>query len=84
MNSHLCIIPVYCYMPDHQHLIISDTDVKAEHLKIYQSLMNRKLVIGSPDAHQRLFGKKIVFDHIIRKRKVWSTSSKYILDNTMY
>jgi REP element-mobilizing transposase RayT len=30
-QSH-CIIPVYCFMPDHQHLIVTGADEKANSL----------------------------------------------------
>jgi REP element-mobilizing transposase RayT len=75
-----CNIPVYCYMPDHQHLIVSGIDSEADTL----SLIRRyKQKTGYWLSQQQINCRwqKGFFDHIIRKDEGLIDVAKYILDN---
>jgi putative transposase len=75
-----CIIPVYCYMPDHQHLIVSGRNsgsdtfkfIKAYKQKTGYWLSNNQINAG---------WQKDFFDHIIRKEQSLVNVARYILDN---
>jgi len=76
----LCIIPVYCYMPDHQHLIVSGINSKADTLNLirrYQQGTGYWLARQDVDTGWQ----KDFFDHIIRKEESLVDIAKYILNN---
>ena len=75
-----CIVPVYCFMPDHQHLIIqgrkSDSD-------IWKAIAGYKQMTGFLMS-QNKYGirwQKNFYDRVIRKHVDLVTQLKYILDN---
>jgi REP element-mobilizing transposase RayT len=75
-----CIVPVYCFMPDHQHLIIqgrkSDSD-------IWKAIAGYKQMTGFVMS-QNKYGirwQKGFYDRVIRKHVDLVTQLKYILDN---
>jgi REP element-mobilizing transposase RayT len=75
-----CIVPVYCFMPDHQHLIIqgkkSDSD-------IWKAIAGYKQMTGF-FMSQNKYGikwQKGFYDRVIRKHVDLVTQVKYILDN---
>ncbi len=74
-----CIIPVYCFMPDHQHLIVTGTDEQAETLnfiKMYKQKTGYWLSRNLSAEWQKDF-----YDHVIRKEENLLNIAKYILDN---
>jgi putative transposase len=74
-----CIIPVYCFMPDHQHLIISGTSNQADVLnfiKIYKQKTGYWLSRNLSAKWQKDF-----YDHVIRKEENLINIARYILDN---
>jgi len=75
-----CIVPVYCYMPDHQHLIITGT---ARSSDISKAIANYKQKTGYWMSANRsiLRWQKDFYDHVIRKHEDLSTQARYILDN---
>ena len=75
-----CIVPVYCFMPDHQHLIITGTDSNSD---ILNALISYKQKTGYwMSVNEAGVGwQKDFYDHIIRKREDTATQVRYILDN---
>jgi REP element-mobilizing transposase RayT len=75
-----CIVPVYCFMPDHQHVIISGTNSTSD---VWTALVNYKQQTGywlsknKPD----LEWQKDFYDHVIKEREQIATQVRYILDN---
>lgn len=74
-----CYIPVYCFMPDHQHLIISGLQKNSN---VWSTIVKYKQKTGfwlsknSPFRWQKDF-----YDHAIRSDEDLATQVKYILDN---
>jgi putative transposase len=74
-----CIIPVYCFMPDHQHLIVTGTDDQADTLnfiKLYKQKTGYWLSRNLSAKWQKDF-----YDHVIRKEENLISIARYILDN---
>ncbi len=75
-----CIVPAYCFMPDHQHLIITGTSNDSD---LWKTIVNYKQKTGFWLATNKPFIKwqKDFFDHIIRKDETMAAQVRYILDN---
>ena len=75
-----CIIPVYCFMPDHQHMIITGTHEDTDLLKI---ITGYKQKTGFWMLRNRIGirWQKDFYDHIIKKNEDLPTQVRYILDN---
>lgn len=75
-----CIIPVYCFMPNHQHLIITGT---ANNSNLWESVVNYKQKTGYRFSKNRpeMRWQKDFYDHIIRTDGSVAVQVKYILDN---
>jgi putative transposase len=74
-----CIIPVYCFMPDHQHLIVTGTSLQADVLnfiKMYKQKTGYWLSRNLSAKWQKDF-----YDHVIRKEENLISIARYILDN---
>jgi putative transposase len=75
-----CIVPAYCFMPDHQHLIImgnrSDSD-------IWKAIVNYKQKTGFWMSVNRSKTKwqKDFYDHVIKNHEDIAVQIRYILDN---
>ena len=75
-----CIIPIYCFMPDHQHVLVIGIKEKADTLsfiKAYKQSTGFWLSKNKIDARWQ----KDFFDHIVRKEENLVNVIKYILDN---
>jgi|WetSurMetagenome_2_1015567.scaffolds.fasta_scaffold512536_2 REP element-mobilizing transposase RayT len=79
-NKFNCIIPVYCFMPDHQHMIITGTNDEVDLLK---AIINYKQKTGFWMSKNKVGAswQKNFYDHIIRKEEKLATHIRYILDN---
>jgi len=75
-----CIIPVYCFMPDHQHLIIIGTHKDSD---IWKTIVNYKQKTGFWMAANKpgMKWQKDFYDHILRKHEDIAVQVRYILDN---
>jgi len=75
-----CIVPVYCFMPDHQHLIIMGTRDEAD---VRKAIVNYKQKTGfwMSTNHPGIKWQKDFYDHIIRRDVDAITHVRYILDN---
>ncbi len=74
-----CIVPVYCFMPDHLHIILIG---KEENSNLWKAISYFKQITGYWLAKNKL-GKwqKDFYDHIIRKHEDLVAQVKYVLDN---
>src|SRR4030042_916866 len=80
VKKYKCKIPVYCFMPDHVHLIITGIDEKVDLLKVV-SLFKQKTGFWMAKNRLGAYWQKDFFDHVIKKDESISTNIKYILDN---
>ena len=74
-----CIVPVYCFMPDHQHLIVTGMDEQADTLKFIKMYKQQTGYWLSQNVVAKW--QKDFYDHVIRKEEGLITIAKYILDN---
>jgi REP element-mobilizing transposase RayT len=75
-----CIVPVYCFMDDHQHLIISGTGTDADLWKTVVSYKQKTgfwMSVNKP----RMRWQKDFYDHVIRTKEDIVTQVRYIQDN---
>jgi len=75
-----CIVPVYCYMPDHQHVILHGMDSDINLLKIIGEYKQRTGYYLSQNNIDVKWQKNF-YDKIIKKNESLSTQVRYILDN---
>ncbi len=75
-----CIAPVYCFMPDHQHLILTGTKDTSD---IWKAVVNYKQKTGFLMAEYGYQSKwqKDFYDHALRSSHEIVLQVKYILDN---
>jgi REP element-mobilizing transposase RayT len=74
-----CYFPVYCFMPDHQHLIITGRQKDSD---IWKTIVRYKQKTGfwlSKSGSWRW--QKDFYDHIIKSNEDVAIQVKYILDN---
>ncbi len=80
VEKNKCIIPVYCFMPDHQHMIITGTHKDADLLKIITEY-KQKTGYWLSKNRVGIRWQKDFYDHIIKKNEDLSMQVRYILDN---
>jgi putative transposase len=75
-----CIIPVYCFMPDHQHMIITGAN---DEVNLLKAVINYKQKTGFWMSNNKVEAswQKNFYDHIIRNEEKLTTHIKYILEN---
>ena len=75
-----CVVPVYCFMPDHQHLIITGT---FDHSNVWGAMVKYKQKTGFWMSMNKpeMKWQKDFYDHIIRTSENIRSQVKYILDN---
>jgi REP element-mobilizing transposase RayT len=75
-----CIVPVYCFMPNHQHLIITGTRIDSN---IWRAIVSYKQKTGFwMSANRPAIGwQKDFYDHIIRTNEDIAAQVRYVLDN---
>lgn len=75
-----CIVPVYCFMPNHQHLIITGT---CNDSNIWKAIVSYKQKTGFwMSANKAEIGwQKDFYDHIIRTNEDIAAQVRYLLDN---
>ena len=75
-----CTVPVYCFMPDHQHILLTGTSDESDLLKTviaYKQKTGYWLSSNMPE----IKWQKDFFDHIIRSDENLAVQVRYILDN---
>jgi len=75
-----CTIPVYCFMPDHLHLILSGNDDEVDLLKVINAY-KQKTGFWLSRNRKGILWQKDFYDHVIRKEEGLTACIKYILDN---
>jgi len=80
VEKNKIIIPVYCFMPDHQHIIITGTHDDADLIKIITEY-KQKTGFWLSKNRVGIRWQKDFYDHIIKKNEDLSTQVRYILDN---
>jgi REP element-mobilizing transposase RayT len=80
IKKESCIVPVYCFMPDHQHLIITGTWGDSDIWKVIVSY-KQKTGFWMSTNKPGMKWQKDFYDHIIRINKDVATQVRYILDN---
>jgi REP element-mobilizing transposase RayT len=80
ISKERCIVPVYCFMPDHQHLIITGTPIDSD---IWKAIISYKQKTGFWMSKNKpgITWQKDFYDHIIRTNEDVATQVRYILDN---
>jgi putative transposase len=79
-EKYPCDIPVYCFMPDHLHLIITGNNNEMDLLKVISAYKQKTGFWLSKNKISARWQKDI-FDHVIKKDESLSRNIKYILDN---
>ncbi len=75
-----CLAPVYCFMPDHLHVLLQGGDEEADLWKVVVEFKQRTgywLSLNVPGVSWQ----KGFFDHIIRRSEDLAAHVRYILDN---
>ena len=75
-----CIIPAYCFMPDHQHVIVTGISGYADTRKMVARYKQKTGYWMSKNLPHMAWQKDF-YDHIIRKNEDVSRHVKYVLDN---
>ena len=75
-----CIVPVYCFMPDHQHLMITGTRGESDIRKAIVSY-KQKTGFWMSKNNSEIRWQKDFYDHVVRTNEDIATQVKYILDN---
>ena len=75
-----CIVPVYCFMPNHQHLIVTGTRGDSD---VWKTVVGYKQKTGfwMSGNIQGTKWQKDFYDHVIRKSEDIAVQARYILDN---
>ena len=75
-----CIVPVYCFMPDHQHLIITGKQRDAD---IWKAIISYKQKTGFWMSENKsvIRWQKDFYDHVLRTSEDMAIHMKYIVDN---
>ncbi len=75
-----CIVPVYCFMPNHQHIITTGTYIDSN---IWKAIVSYKQKTGFwMSANKPEIGwQKDFYDHIIRTNEDIAAQVRYVLNN---
>jgi putative transposase len=80
VEKHRCIVPIYCFMPDHLHVILWGTIDTAD---LWQAIVEFKQRTGFWLGQHRpgISWQKDFYDHIIRKDEDLGAHVRYIAGN---
>jgi REP element-mobilizing transposase RayT len=75
-----CIVPVYCFMPDHNHIMVTGTRASSD---VWSTIVSYKQKTGYWMSKNRsdLEWQKDFYDTIIKTQSQIGTQVRYILDN---
>ncbi|MBM4287512.1 MAG: hypothetical protein FJ135_05080 [Deltaproteobacteria bacterium] len=79
-QKHQCVVPVYCFMPDHLHLIVSGS---AEETKLLPFIVSFKQKTGFW-LSKNMAGvrwQKNYYDHVLRRQESLIAYIRYIINN---
>ena len=77
---HGCVIPVYSFMPDHQHIIITGTQPGSDVMKVIVAYKQRTGLWMSASSKTMRWQKNF-YDHVIKEHEDIKMQVRYILDN---
>ncbi len=72
-------IPIYCFMPDHLHLILSGNDEASNSLEAFRKYKLRSGILLQK--HNGIKWQRQFYDHIIRASEDWRRQATYIAMN---
>lgn len=75
-----CIIPIYCFMPDHQHIMVTGTQPSSDAMKVIIAYKQRTGFWLSEN-HKAMWWQKGFYDHVIRGNEDIRSQALYILGN---
>ena len=79
-EQHRCIIPVYCFMPDHQHFIMTGTKPASNVMKAVVAYKQRTGFWMSSNG-KAMWWQKDFYDHVIKENEDIRMQVHYILNN---
>jgi putative transposase len=79
-ERHGCVVPVYCFMPDHVHIILLGQSAEAD---LWQAMVEFKQRVGFWLKHHRPGRslQKDFYDHIIRGSEDLGAQVRYVMNN---
>jgi putative transposase len=79
-KKHDCVVAIYCFMPDHVHLLLSGQSETAD---TWAAIVRFKQQTGFwlGKHHQEILWQKDFFDHIIRRDEDLGAQVRYIAGN---
>ena len=75
-----CVVPVYCYMPDHQHMILTGTHDDSDLWEVVARYKQRSGFWMSKHTPTMQWQKDF-YDHVIRAHEEVVAQVRYVLDN---
>lgn len=79
-ERHTCLVLLYCFMPDHLHLILQGQDELSD---LYATVLDFKhktgIYLARSRSHYRL--QKNFYDHLIRSTNELASQLTYVADN---
>lgn len=79
-ERHTCLVLLYCFMPDHLHLILQGQDEQAD---LYDAIVDFKhragIYLWRSRFHYRL--QKNFYDHLIRSANELASQLTYVAEN---
>jgi REP element-mobilizing transposase RayT len=79
-EKHRCWIPIFCFLPDHLHVIAGGT---ADTSRSYKAMKGFKIATGIWFSHCMPDCKwqHDFYDHIIRDHEDWRAQARYVFKN---
>jgi putative transposase len=79
-RKHACTVPVYCFMPDHLHLMLWGRTATSD---TWRAMVAFKQQTGYwlSQHRPRVRWQKDFYDHIVRSREDWRAQVRYIVAN---
>ena len=79
-REHGCVVPVYCFMPDHAHIMVKGLNDGSNSLSAISTFKHRT---GMWFKRQRLDARwqRDFYDHVLRMVVDWRNQAKYIALN---
>ncbi len=80
VEKHQCVVFIYCFMPEHQHLIVHGNSPQAD---TWRSMVDYKQLTGFWLGRHRpdVKWQKDFYDHIIRADEDLGAQIRYVADN---
>lgn len=74
-----CVVPIYCFMPDHAHIMIMGISAEAD---LLSAMSKFKMLSGTWLYRKKLPAwQKDFFDHVMRVGEDWRHHASYLANN---